>query len=146
MDCKEIAKEVKALANLLKRRLDNAITKATEENITSVQVLILGFIDESKEAIYQKDIEKQFDIRRSTVTNILHGMEKQELIIREAVNNDARLKKIILTSKAKLILNSLNEEVTKTQQLLIKDIPERDLEIYFSVIKKMKENLGGKQW
>ena len=145
MDCKEIAKEVKALANLLKRRLDNAITKATEENITSVQVLILGFIDESKEAIYQKDIEKQFDIRRSTVTNILHGMEKQELIIREAVNNDARLKKIILTSKAKLILNSLNEEVTKTQQLLIKDIPERDLEIYFSVIKKMKENLGGKQ-
>ena len=52
-------------------------------------------------------IEKQFDIRRSTVTNILQGMEKQELIIRKSVNNDARLKMILLTDKAKNIL-SLN--------------------------------------
>lgn len=145
MDCKEIAKEVKTLANLLKRRLDTSIAKVSTDSITGVQVLILGFIDESNVDIYQKDIEKQFDIRRSTVTNILHGMEKQELIIRESVNNDARLKKIILTSKAKEILSRLNEEVTKTQNLLIKDISEKDLEIYLSVIKKMKENLGGKQ-
>ena len=145
MDCKEIAKEVKTLANLLKRRLDNAVNKATNQNITGVQVLILGYLDETKDDVYQKDIEKQFDIRRSTVTNILHGMEKQELIERQAVNNDARLKKIMLTDKAKNILSVLNEEVTKTQQLLIKDISEKDLEIYFSVIKKMKENLGGKQ-
>ena len=145
MDCKEIAKEVKTLANLLKRRLDASISKVSPDNITGVQVLILGFINENEHDVYQKDIEKQFDIRRSTVTNILHGMEKQELIIRESVNNDARLKKIILTSKSKDILNNLNDEVTKTQKLLIKDISERDLEIYFNVIKKMKENLGGKQ-
>jgi DNA-binding MarR family transcriptional regulator len=145
MDCKEIAKEVKSLANLLKRRLDTSISRVSTDNITSVQVLILGFINESEHDVYQKDIEKQFDIRRSTVTNILHGLEKQELIIRESVNNDARLKKIILTSKSKDILNNLNDEVIKTQQLLIKDIPENDLETYFKVIKKMKENLGGKQ-
>ena len=146
MDCKEIAKEVKSLANLLKRRLDTSISKVSKDNITSVQVLILGFISESEHDVYQKDIEKQFDIRRSTVTNILHGMEKQDLILRESVNNDARLKKIILTSKAKEILKKLNNEVTKTQQLLIKDIPEEELETYFKVIKKMKGNLGGKQW
>ena len=146
MDCKEIAKEVKSLANLLKRRLDTSIAKASPDNITGVQVLILGFISECETDVYQKDIEKQFDIRRSTVTNILHGMEKQEFINRESVNNDARLKKIILTSKAKEILNNLNDEVTKTQKLLIKDISEQDLETYFKVIKKMKENLGGKQW
>jgi len=145
MECKEIAKEVKALANSLKRRLDNTVSKVTSDNITSVQVLILGFLNESENDVYQKDIEKQFDIRRSTVTNILHGMEKQELIERQSVNNDARLKKILLTAKARQIINVLNEEVTKTQQLLVKDISEKDLEIYFSVIKKMRENLGGKQ-
>jgi DNA-binding MarR family transcriptional regulator len=144
MECKEIAKELKSISNLLKRRLDNTVSKVTTDNITGVQVLILGFINESESDVYQKDIEKQFDIRRSTFTNILHGMEKQELIIRQAVNNDARLKKIILTDKTKNILNVLNEEVTKTQELLIKDISEKDLEIYLSVIKKMKENLGGK--
>ena len=144
MDCKEISKDLKMIANLLKRRLDNTVSKVTTDNITGVQVLILGFINESENEVYQKDIEKQFDIRRSTVTNILHGMEKQELIERKSVNNDARLKKIILTDKAKDILNVLDEEVTKTQKLLIKDIPEKDLEIYVSVIKKMKENLGGK--
>jgi len=145
MECKEIAKEVKTLANLLKRRLDNAITKVSAGNITSVQVLILGFVEESNVEVYQKDIEKQFDIRRSTVTNILNGMEKQELIERQSVNNDARLKKIILTTKAKDILSRLNSEVTNIQQLLIKDISQEELEMYLLVIKKMKENLGGKQ-
>ena len=145
MDCKEIAKEVKAVANLLKRRLDNAVNKVTDKNITGVQVLILGYLDETKDDVYQKDIEKLLDVRRSTVTNILHGMEKQELIERQSVNNDARLKKIILTDKAKNILSVLNEEVTKTQNILIKDISEKDLEVYLYVIKKMKENLGGKQ-
>ena len=144
MDCNEIAKEVKILANLLKRRLDNAISDVVDENITGVQVVILGFIDESTTDVYQKDIEKQFDIRRSTVTNILHGMEKQGLIMRQAVNNDARLKKIVLTDKAKEIIKVLNDEVRKTQKMLIKDISEEELDVYFSVIKKMKENLGGK--
>lgn len=144
MECKDFATEVKVLANLLKRRLDNAVSKVTTDNITGVQVLIMGFLCESSSEVYQKDIEKQFNIRRSTVTNILHGMEKQGVIIRQNVDNDARLKKIVLTPKGNDILDILNDEVAKTQQLLIKDISDEELEIYFSVINKMKKNLGGK--
>lgn len=144
MECKDFATEVKVLANLLKRRLDNAVSNVTTDNITGVQVLIMGFLSESSFDVYQKDIEKQFNIRRSTVTNILHGMEKQGIIIRQNVDNDARLKKIVLTPKGNDILSVLNDEVAKTQQLLIKGISDEELEIYFSVIKKMKENLGGK--
>lgn len=144
MECKDFATEVKVLANLLKRRLDNAVSNVTTDNITGVQVLIMGFLSESSFDVYQKDIEKQFNIRRSTVTNILHGMEKQGIIIRQNVDNDARLKKIVLTPKGNDILSVLNDEVAKTQQLLIKGISDEELEIYFSVIKEMKENLGGK--
>ena len=50
--------------------------------------------------IFQKDLEKEFDLKRSSVSLLLNNMEKSDLIQRVPVAEDARLKKIILTEKA----------------------------------------------
>ena len=50
--------------------------------------------------IYQRDIQEQFSVRRSTATGILQLMEKNGLITRSPVSHDARLKKLTLTPKA----------------------------------------------
>lgn len=42
--------------------------------------------------IFQKDLETEFCIGRSTVTNILNLMEKKGFVRRESVSYDARLK------------------------------------------------------
>ena len=51
--------------------------------------------------IYQKDVEKEFQIRRSTATGTLQILEKNGFIRREPVKQDARLKKLVPTDKAK---------------------------------------------
>ena len=49
--------------------------------------------------VFQRDIEREFSITRSTVTNILQLMEKKGYIERRSVPRDARLKQLILTEQ-----------------------------------------------
>jgi DNA-binding MarR family transcriptional regulator len=56
----------------------------SEGQLTIMQNWIIGFLDmnEGKE-IFQKDIEAEFNIRRSTATGILKLMEKNGFINRQ---------------------------------------------------------------
>ena len=93
-----IGRKIIILSKRIHRRLDNGTSKY---GITGVQSRILGFIyhNSEKRDIFQKDIEEELDIRRSSVTSVLQLMEKNGYIERVSVSKDARLKKIILTEK-----------------------------------------------
>lgn len=66
--------------------------------MTMMQSWIIRFLYEhSEEDIYQRDIEAEFSIARSTATGILKLMEKRGYIRRVSVERDARLKKLELT-------------------------------------------------
>lgn len=55
----------------------------------------------SDQPVYQKDLEKEFRISRATATNTLQVMERDGLIVRKALDKDARLKRIQLTEEAR---------------------------------------------
>jgi len=62
---------------------------------------ILGFLYHHRDGpVYQRDIEKEFRVSRATATNTLQVMERDGLIVRQAVDKDARLKRIQLTEEA----------------------------------------------
>ena len=50
--------------------------------------------------VYQKDVEQEFRIRRSTATVMLQSLEQKGYLVRVASTEDARLKRILLTEKA----------------------------------------------
>ena len=63
-----------------------------------MQGWIIGYLYQNRDKeVFQRDIQEQFSIRRSTVTGILQLMEKNGLITRSSVERDARLKKLELT-------------------------------------------------
>ncbi len=74
-----------------------------EDDLTGLQGRIIGFIFVSGKKgrdIYQKDLEQEFQIGRSSVTSVLNNLEKGGFIRRQPVEDDRRLKKITLTEKA----------------------------------------------
>lgn len=92
--------QIHSLDNLIDRRRGMMGYGKTDAQITKMHMWILGFLYMHRETdIFQKDVEAEFSITRSTVTNILQLMEKKGLIRRESVASDARLKKIVLTEK-----------------------------------------------
>ena len=113
-----------------------------KENLpTPAQMQILHFIGSKKEKVYQRDIAKALGLRRATLSEILKTMERNELISKVADKNDTRIKEIILSEKAKQKFISAKKSLEKTEETIIQDIDSKDLEIFFKVINKMKNNL-----
>ena len=114
---KYIGKDIIVLSNRIKRRMRVA---AEALGITDTQGRVLQYIweESEKREVFQKDIEDEFDIRRSSVTQIIQLLERDGLIVRESVQRDARLKKLVLTEKAIEIQSGITtvEEVMKERQ------------------------------
>lgn len=76
----------------------------SENGLTSIQSRVLGYLrmEENKgSSVFQRDIEEVFRIKRSSVTSVLQTLEKKGLIWRESIPEDARVKKLVLTDRAR---------------------------------------------
>lgn len=114
-----------------------------ELGITEMQGRILSFIlVESREhPLYQKDIEKEFGLRPSTVTEILKNLEERNMIQRVSSERDGRYKKIQFTKSAEQIKQALVLEIQKTEAVLTRGISEEELESFKRTAEKMVENI-----
>lgn len=109
---------------------------------THMQMLVLDYLITNKESdIYQRDIEKQFSIRRPTATNMLKKMEEHGLIKRVPVPDDARLKKIMLTDKSKKLSADLDKKATKLESKLTKGFTKEERAMLSLLMKKMIDNM-----
>lgn len=139
---KKVFTEIHATSRLIKRVLDSGKNKPYIEKVTGNHGHIIGFIFINRDRnIYQKDIEKEFNIRPSTATNMLKLMEKNGLIERQCDENDARLKRIVLTKKAIDIQQFILRDFEMFNDMLTKGIDEKDLEVFFDVLDKVNNNL-----
>ena len=95
---REFGKKIHFISNTIKRSIDR---KVEVYGVTAGQSRIIGYIARTsrKRDVFQRDIEEEFDIRRSSVTNVLQILEKNGYVSRESVESDARLKKLVLTEK-----------------------------------------------
>lgn len=138
---KRIGFQVRSLNNLLKRNFESYRSREIEFP-TGVHGWAIGYFYNNRDKdIFQRDFESHFSIRRSTATRILQLMEKNGLVIRTAVSTDARLKKISLTDKAVAIHEAVINHLDELETQLKKGISQSELDIFFSVIDKIKANL-----
>ena len=86
--------------NLIFRKTNQFSRLNHVEAVTPMHGWILSYLYHHTDApVFQRDIEREFSITRSTVTNILQLMEKKGYIERRSVPRDARLKQLILTEQ-----------------------------------------------
>ena len=140
-DKRAIGFEIRALNNLIKRYVHSS--KPLElDSSTGVHGWALRFFYENRDKdIFQRDFEERFSIRRSTATNMLKLMEANGLIVRQNVEHDARLKKIVLTEKAIEIHKQIGKHIEETEKLLSNGISSEELSLFYNVIDKIKANL-----
>ena len=136
----ELGRNVHMLSRLLKRNTDIEVTKY---GITGVQSAMIGFIYEKsrKKDVFAKDIEKAFDLRRASSAGLIQNMEKNGLIKREMVGNDARLKKIVLTEKALELRRKLDKSIKNMEKKMQAGLTKEEVEKYLELTKKMTKNL-----
>ncbi len=144
--CKEprsIGFELKVVNNLIRRKLDNTFQDELQGELAGIQGPVLGYIHRfgSQRDVFQKDIEQEFNIRRSTATVMLQHLEQKGYVVREPVEHDARLKKILLTPKAVAHNEIIHKRIESFNSKLEEGITEEEKQTFLRILGKIKDNL-----
>ena len=143
MDRRHVGPAVRTLSHRIGQVLNNIPAVRDNKNMTGIQVWILNFLfRRGQEPTFQRDVEAEFNIRRSTATEILKQMEKGGLIRRVPVEYDARLKKIVLTDYAEDVRRRIQAQVERAEEMMTHGFTQRELDDFFDYIARFKQNLS----
>lgn len=137
-----VSRKLHSLSNLIMRYFDNSPIKKSLDQVTGTNGWIIGYLaDHDDRVIYQKDLEKEFGITRSTASKVVNRMEQKGLIRRECVAEDARLRKLTLTPEAWDIFHKMEVDQTNLERKLMKGFSEEETEKLRGYIDRMYENM-----
>lgn len=146
MEDKNIFNSIKELEKGIVRKIMSETSHDemfSKPSIAQMQI-IKYILKHDGKTIYQRDLEEVFNLRRATISGILKTMEKNNVIIRVCDPNDAIGKIVILSDDAKKFFKEKETLFKKIETVLKKDISKEELEIFYKVILKMRDNINRK--
>ena len=137
----EAGRWISQVSHQLKRQI---FSGDLQDDLTNMQKHILHYIlfETMHRDLFQKDVEKEYNIRRSTATETLQLLEKKGYIYRERVESDARLKRIVPTDKAVKVRCHLLDTIKRMEEQIKEGISENDMAVFLRVLKQISENLS----
>lgn len=134
---------IQVLSHQMKRK-SCVNSMINDDGLTTMQKHVLKFLllETLHKVVYQKDIEEEFQIRKSTATGMLQLLEKNGFIVRESEKKDARLKRIIPTKKAEALRPSILAHIRQSETQLTTDISEADVLTCKKVLYQMLYNVS----
>lgn len=136
-----LSRSIVRTANTVRRHIDRAVEGM--DGVTSgSNARILGYLSaHSNQDIYQKDIERGFSLAKSTVSSALTQLEREGLIRREGVDQDARLRRIALTPKAEEMNRQVYVRLTALEDRIVQGFTPLEMSIFLGYLERVRQNL-----
>lgn len=148
MQQRDFGRYLKGIMKSISRKIDQRVG---EHGLTDVQGRLIGFLARKEKygvEVFQRDIEEEFRVRRSSVTSVLQLLEKNEYITRESVAKDARLKKIVLTDKGRKVHEQVYQMILSEEGKVLQVLTKEEQDQLFVLLEKLEQacenNRGGK--
>ncbi|DAA95627.1 TPA: MarR family transcriptional regulator [Candidatus Gastranaerophilales bacterium HUM_9] len=117
---------IRNIAHLMANMQNRCLTMF---GLTNQQARILMYIDKNirkQRNIKRKDLETFLNLKGSSVTSLMHGLEKNGFIERSQSSKDARRKELILTSKARALVEQMDLVFEATDNQLQEGMTEEE--------------------
>lgn len=141
----EIGRQIAEIHNLVHRliqKTDGCCENDEKAGLSHSSACIIGYLSDHKdEEIFQRDLEREFNVRRSTMSKVLSQLEAKDYIARLDDKSDRRLKKIVLTKKAEQLSSKIKLQRMKLEETLRGSIDEQELLAFYKTCEKIKQNL-----
>lgn len=141
--------ELQGLAHTIKRYLNTlAETQGlpkpgTGKGISGTNLFIIGYLYENRDKdVFQKDLEEKMNVRRSTISKVLQIMEAKDLIRREQVEQDGRLKKIVLTETSLEGIRGWLANTKEIESKMTRNFTPEELDQFYYLLNKAKQNFN----
>ena len=112
--------------------------------LTSIQSRMLGYLYfqlQNGKQVFQKELEEEFRIRKSSVTSVIQMLEKKGLVRRAGVTGDARRKELMLTEQGIAVQETVMERLDALEGLVNEALSPKEKQIWLSCIRKIETRL-----
>ena len=94
------------------------------------------------QVVYQKDLEMQFRLPKSTIATILKKMEKKNMLLRAPAEGDTRLKVIRLSEEGYQVHEQVTAVLSEMNELMCEGVTQEEITAFLSVCNKFIHNLA----
>lgn len=130
---------IRELSILIARHIEK---KSDGGHIRGPQGFALGYLVHNRDKeIYQKDLEEQLSIRKSTASNLVDRMIKNGFLTTAPSQKDKRLKQLIVTEKAIQTTIEVEKNIEDIENILKQGISEEELAQFYATMQKFKKNI-----
>ena len=137
-----IPAQIRRVDNLIFRKINQFARENGVEQATPMHGWIIEYLYRHRDAaVFQRDIEREFSITRSTVTNILQLMERKGYIARQSVAQDARLKQLVLTEKGRQFHENTMLALHQTDEYVASLLTEEENTELLRLLNKLRDAL-----
>ena len=137
-----IPAQIRRVDNLIFRKINQFARANGVEQATPMHGWIIEYLYRHREEqVFQRDIEREFSITRSTVTNILQLMERKGYIQRQSVPQDARLKRLILTEEGVRVHEKTMLSLHQTDEFVAGLLTEEENAELLRLLNKLRKGL-----
>ena len=142
MDERPINVELRCLSRQMMRRLFSTNRHHEIERIIGSNGWIIAYIGSHRDKdVFQRDLEREFMITRSTASKNVDLLIKNGFITRQSVDYDARLKKLVLEKRGEDVLSIMQSNNTELEKAVTKGFSEKELSELRGYIERLSKNL-----
>ncbi|NOU69800.1 MarR family transcriptional regulator [Paenibacillus sp. LMG 31461] len=110
--------------------------------LTIEQGLALRFIDGNEEGgLSQKDLEKTFNRKGSSISSLVNNLEKKDLIVRKADPKDERRNLLRVTPAGRALVGSFDQYFEEFDHSLLKDFTVDETNLLLSFLARIEANV-----
>jgi MarR family transcriptional repressor of mepA len=140
-----IDNSVRWYVNLIGQRMKHLLDgRLLPYDITTQQARIIGFVcSEQREGkiICQKDIEEAFELKGSSITSLLQGLERKSFITRRPDPADERRKIVIVLPKGERLMSDFETAFREIDEKMLQGITTEQQQALIDTLKLLAHNL-----
>lgn len=113
-------------------------------DITPQQARLIGFVcSEQKQGkiIYQKDIEEAFELKGSSVTSLLQGLQRKGFIMRRSDSSDERRKVVTVLPKGQELVSEFETAFQEMDEKMVQGLTRGQQQMLVETLERMAHNL-----
>lgn len=134
---------IKYLNHAFARRFFAIAQQQNEDEVSMMHGRILALLCYRRgEDVFQRDIEEELHISRSSVAGIVKRMEERGYLSRQSVAGDARLKKLTPTPLGERLHLRLHRMIDETEALAVQGLTEEEQKTFCALAQKICDNLS----
>ena len=134
--------QIRVLAHQMTQIRSLLDRQSQETPVSGMQGWVIGYLYANRDReVYQRDVQNQFSLGRSTVAGLLKAMERDGLITRASVEQDARLKKLTLTPKALKMHEEVIAHMDQVEEMLGSALTPEEKDAFLRLCGKIRGGL-----